>query len=217
MSIIFFQPIQRKQRTGNNRYKFAKGVHVAGSTAHKKFDPQQLISVNQAVAVAEELVSNYYKLSDTQMRQMNYDIKTASQLSPHEIVKAHFAQIVRYRAQKKDSLLETDASDFYLICLQDHAILSAVKKFKQLRLYPFMLYVVCHELIHVVRFRRFLQHFHVPPEERQREEIRVHHVTREILKPVQTSDMDLVFEFYHKWQEAFEQMDEILADQDRAI
>lgn len=207
---------EAKVRSNRQPRYSCKGAHVTGSTLHKEFDSLQMITVNQAVDVAEEMVSNFYKLSDSQMRQLNYDIKTASQLAPHEIVKAHFAQIVRYRAQKKGSLLETDAKDFYLICLQDQAILSAIKKFGQLPLYPFMLYVVCHELIHVVRFRRFLQHFHVSPEERQLEEIRVHHATREILKPASISGLDSVFEFYHKWQEAFERMDEIVADHDDA-
>ena len=183
---------------------------MAESRARKTFDADQITAVNQAVAVAEELVSNFYKFSDSQMRQLNYDIKTAAQLAAHEIVDAHFAQIVRYRAQKKDSLLEVDATDFYLICLQDHAVLSAVDRFSRPALYPFMTYIVCHELIHVVRFRRFLQHFQVAPEERQLEEIRVHHATREMLRRANIDDMGPVFEFYGKWQEAFEEMGEIV-------
>ncbi len=187
---------------------------MAGSTTPNEFDSPQLMTVTQAVCVAEELVSNFYKLSDSQLRQLNYDIKSASQLSPQEIVDDHFAQIVRYRAQKKDSVLGTDSKDYYLICLQDHAILDAVSRFKQLQLYPFMLYIVCHELIHIVRFRQFLQHFHVPSQERQIEEIRVHHVTREILRKSCTDDMDPVLDFYGKWQEAFDQMHEIVDDID---
>ncbi len=185
---------------------------MAEGNERATFDSQQMALVNQAVGVAEELVSNFYKFSNSQMRQLNYDIKTASQLAPHEIVEAHFAQIVRYHAQKRGSLLETDAADFFLICLQDHAILAAVERFNGLRLYPFMIYIVCHELIHVVRFRRFLQHFHVPSEERQIEEIRVHQQTREMLKKANIDGMEAVFGFYGKWQEAFEEMDEIAAN-----
>ncbi len=183
---------------------------MAEGLARITFDADQITAVNQAVGVAEELVSNFYKFSGSQMLQLNYDIKTAVQLEPHEIVDAHFAQIMRYRAQKKDSLLEVDATDLYRICLQDHAILAAVNRFRHLRLYPFMLYIVCHELIHVVRFRRFLQHFHVAPEERQLEEIRVHHATREMLSKANIDDIGPVFEFYCKWQEAFEEMGEIV-------
>ena len=182
---------------------------MTGGAEKRKFDERQMESVNQAVSVSEEMVSNYYKLSDTQMLQLNYDIRTASRLAPHEIVEDHFAQIVRYRARKKASMLETEAEDFYLLCIQDHAILDAIDRFRALRLYPFMLYIVCHELIHVVRFRRYLQHFHVEQEKRQLEEIRVHHETREVLRGSRARDLDAVLEFYGQWREAFEQMDEI--------
>jgi len=187
---------------------FGKGC-MADSGEKRKFDECQLDSVTQAVGVCEEMVSNYYKLSDSQMLQLNYDIRTASRLAAHEIVDAHFAQIVRYRARKKASTLKTEAEDFYLVCIQDHAILDAIDRFPALSLYPFMLYIVCHELIHVVRFRRFLQHFHVPQEERQFEEIRVHHETREVLRQSRAQNLDAVLTFYGQWREAFEQMDEI--------
>lgn len=174
-----------------------------------QFDPDQLYTVNQAVDAAEELVCNFYKLSVTQIRQLNYDIKTAAQLVDHEIIEPHFAQIIRYRTRKIDSLLESDADDFYKVCLQDHSILSALKEFEFLRLYPFMLYIVCHELIHVVRFRRFLQHFHAPPDHRQKEEIRVHHLTHEVLGKIRISDLEPVFEFFRQWQQAFNETEEM--------
>jgi len=174
-----------------------------------QFNPDQVNTVTQAVVAAEELVSDFYKLSLGQMRQLNYDIKTSAELSSQEIVELHFAQIIRYKAHKIDSLLETDADDFYKICLQDHSILSTLERFDRLRLYPFMLYIVCHELIHVVRFRRFLQQFHAPPEQRQKEEIRVHHLTREVLEKIRISDMDGVFGFYRQWQQAFHETEEM--------
>ena len=199
MSIIFYQDHARITR-----------MIMTGSGARIEFDSRQLLTVNQAVCVAEELISDFYKLSDSQLRQLNYDVKSRSQLAAHEIVDAHFAQIVRYRARKKDAVLETDATDFYLVCLQDHVILDTIERFMALRLYPFMLYVICHELVHVVRFRRFLQNFHAPPEERQQEEIRVHHITRRILRNSHTDGMEPVFDFYGDWQVAFDQMSEII-------
>ncbi len=176
-----------------------------------QFDLDQMLIVNKAVGVSEELISNYYKLSASQMRQLNYDIKTLGQLESREIVETHFAQIVRYMARKRDSLLETDADDYYKICLQDHSILATLEQSPQLHLYPFMLYIVCHELIHVVRFRRFLQHFDVAPEERRKEEIRVHHLTREVLSKGRIAEITPVLEYYIKWQEAFFEMDEFAA------
>lgn len=170
------------------------------------FGPEQLSTVNRSVEMAEELVSNYYKLSGSQVRQLNYDIKTAADLVANEITTVHFAQIVRYKAQKKDSLLETEADDFYKICIQDPVVIDALEKGRQLQLYPFMLYVICHELIHVVRFRRFLQHFHAPAEQRQAEEARVHHLTHRILDKAGIAHVAPVFRFYEKWHQAFYEM-----------
>ncbi|MGM0451788.1 MAG: hypothetical protein ACQERN_01300 [Thermodesulfobacteriota bacterium] len=170
------------------------------------FSQKQLGTVNQSVETAEELVSNYYKLSGSQMRHLNYDIKTASHLVPHEITDVHFAQIVRYKVQKKDTLLETEADDFYKICIQDPVIIKALEQMPSLRLYPFVLYVVCHELIHVVRFRHFLQHFHATPQQRQTEEAKVHHLTHRILENATIAHVGPVFQFYEKWHQAFYDM-----------
>ncbi|MCF8095562.1 MAG: hypothetical protein K9J79_09420 [Desulfobacteraceae bacterium] len=164
-----------------------------------KFTSDQIAVVSRALATAEDLVSEYYKLSATRMRQLNYDVKTAAELSQHEIVRDHFAQIVRYRTERRNSLLRTDAEDFYKICLQDHSILSVVNRFARIGLYEFLLYVICHELIHVVRFRRFQQRFDVPEEQKQAEEVRVHKITHEILEQQQIPGMPPVFEFYENW------------------
>ncbi len=173
---------------------------------HPKFSPEQITEVSRAVATAEHLVSDYYKLSATQMRQLNYDVKTAADLGGHEIVEDHFAQIVRYRAQKAESLLKTETDDFYKICLQDHSIIQVIRDFENIWLYPFLLYIICHELVHVVRFRRFQQQFSVPDEQKRSEEIRVHRITHEILAGQQTAGMDSVFGFYENWRTAEDMM-----------
>ncbi|MFW6052593.1 MAG: hypothetical protein ACOC8I_01655 [Desulfosalsimonas sp.] len=169
---------------------------------NSKFSSGQITVVSRAAAEAEDLVSDYYKLSATQMRQLNYDIKTVAELEPHEVVIEHFAQIVHYRTQKQNSFLTTEAEDFYKICLQDHSILSEVRRHPEIELYPFLLYIICHELIHVVRFRRFKQRFSVPDEQRQAEEIRVHGITHEILARRNIAGMQPVFEFYENWRKA---------------
>lgn len=173
---------------------------------HRFFSHKQLGTVNESVEAAEELVSNYYKLSGSQMRHLNYDVKTASHLVPQEMTDVHFAQIVRYKAQKENTLLETEADDFYKICIQDSVILEALEQSPKLRLYPFVLYVVCHELIHVVRFRRFLQNFHATAQQRQAEEAKVHHLTHRVLERARIAHVEPVFRFYEKWHQAFHDM-----------
>jgi len=168
------------------------------------FDPEQMAVVSQAVAMAEDLVSDYYKFSASELRQLNYDVKTAADLGAREIVADHFAQIVRYRAEKQNAVLITSAQDFYKICVQDHSILACLKKHSAMALYPFLVYVICHELVHVVRFNRFQQRFDVPEDQKQTEETRVHRITHEILAPRKIKGMAPVFAFYGNWLTAAE-------------
>ncbi len=164
------------------------------------FVPQQLEKVTRAVEMAEELISNYYKLSSSQLRRLNYDVKTLADLSPEEIVSGHFAQIVKYKSKRKDVLRETEAEDFYKICLQDHSILTALEMHPDLEFLGFLLYIVCHELIHVVRFRRFLQQFDASAAEKMAEEQRVHAKTHEILSNLSIDGIAGVLNFYENWR-----------------
>ncbi len=174
----------------------------------ESFGKDQLTVVNDAVSVAEELTSNAYKMSFSEWRRC-YDIKTLSDLIPDEIVQGPFAQIMRYVGRKAETSLGSSKYDFYKICLQDHNILSAMNESPKLVLYPFMLYIVCHELIHVVRFMKFLQAFDATPEERIEEEARVHEGTRSILEKASITGMDAVFEFYRGWQEPLDQVKDV--------
>ena len=164
------------------------------------FSPKNIEIVNNSVAMAEEMVSNHFKLSATQLMGLNYDIKTLADLSDEEIVSNHFAQVIRYAVKKKNDLLGTSVKDFYKICLQDHSIINAMKRNRDLDLFAFALYIVTHELIHVIRFQRFLQHFDAPCHEKNDEEIRVHHQTHEILSKSRLASLHPVFEFYEKWR-----------------
>ena len=168
----------------------------------EKFNTDQIGILNNAVAMAEEIVSNFYKISASQWSAMGgYDIKTLVDLCQDEIVHGPFAQIIRYEGQKKDTSLGSLVYDYYKICLQDHSILSAQKQLPGMKLFPFILYIVVHELIHIVRFSKFLQSFDASPDEKKAEETRVHEKTREILSKVQVQGLAEVLEFYDKYRE----------------
>ena len=94
----------------------------------RRFRSDQIMHINDAVAMAEELVSNHYKLSAAQWLRRKYDVKTAGDLSAAEIINGPFAQVIRYEGRKTDADLKSDAFDFYKICLQDHAILDALDR-----------------------------------------------------------------------------------------
>jgi len=168
------------------------------------FQQGQVLIVNDAVAMAEELVSNHYKLSTAQWLHRKYDVKTVADLLPGEIISGPFAQVIRYEGRKANGDLNSDTFDFYKICLQDHAILDALEQYPSLELFPFTLYIITHELIHIVRFTKFLQSFVASEDERHAEEIRVHEKTHEILKPIRNPDMTDVFDFYARWRKDFD-------------
>jgi hypothetical protein len=130
----------------------------------------------------------------------------APDLAPEELVDGPFAQVIRYEGRKTDADLKSVSFDFYKICLQDHAILETLDQSPALRLFPFSLYIITHELIHIVRFTKFLQRFVATDEERHAEEVRVHDKTHAILTPVSIPGMDAVFRFYAHWRKDFDRL-----------
>ena len=170
----------------------------------RRFTDNQILVVNNAVSMAEELVSNHYKMSASQWLRPKFDVKTQMDLTPEETVDGPFAQIIRYEGKRQDSSLGSSAYDFYKICLQDQAILAILEAKPQIQLSPFVLYIVTHELIHIVRFSRFLQSFEASPDEKMAEEARVHHLTHEILFPESISGMSHVLAFYEQWRQPLE-------------
>ena len=172
-----------------------------------KFNTDQINIINNCVAMAEELVSNFYKMSASQWSAAcAYDIKTLVDLSPEEIVHGPFAQVIRYKGWRKDSSLGSSTYDFYKICLQDHSILSAIKDSPGIKIFPFTLYIVTHELIHILRFSKFLQNFQATPKEMMAEEAHVHETTHDILKSVNISGMENVLRFYEKWRKPIDDL-----------
>jgi len=170
----------------------------------RQFTDTQIREVNNAVSMAEELVSNYYKMSASQWLRPKFDVKTLAELAPEETVDGPFAQIIRYEGKRQDSSLGSSAYDFYKICLQDQAILAILESQPEIHLSPFVLYIITHELIHIVRFSRFLQNFNASPDEKMVEEARVHHLTHDILLPERITGMSPVLAFYERWRQPLE-------------
>ncbi|MBU1169787.1 MAG: hypothetical protein KKD44_09520 [Proteobacteria bacterium] len=162
----------------------------------EEFSDEQIVIVNNAIEMAEDIVSEFYKMSSSQWLRNRYDVLTLSQLSKSEIVFGPFAQIVRYLGKRNKSQLGSGDFDFYRICLQDHSIIQALRENFSLRLDPFVLYIIAHELIHIIRFGKFIQFFDASPDERALEETIVHQSTVDILKKINISGMKEVFKFY---------------------
>jgi hypothetical protein len=118
-------------------------------TSEKKpntFSDQELTVITESAAMAEELVSNHYKMSPSQWLRRRYDFKTRADLAPEEIVTGPFAQIIRYEGKKNDRTLGSSSYDFYKVCLQDHEILAALEDSPDIELFPFSLYIKREQL-----------------------------------------------------------------------
>jgi hypothetical protein len=146
------------------------------------FKAQEIGILAQAIEVSEELISDFYKISTSEWKRYRYDIQSLSSLYEEEITDIAFAQIRRYLRRPGDKTRGSEPGDFFKICIQDHVIRRAVKRDSHIELFPLTAYVVIHELIHVVRFAKFVQRFDSTASEQDAEEKRVHAITYDLLQ-----------------------------------
>jgi hypothetical protein len=160
------------------------------------FRQQHKELLKEATVIAEEVISDFFKLSGSHWRRARYDILTLEALRDEEISPHALALVAKYDGRHQDRLLQSAVFDFYRVCLQDHNILKTLAKCKELRLLPLLLYIVTHELIHIVRFSQFLALYEAPEDGKQEEERRVHRLTQQILAPLKVRDLPPVIKYY---------------------
>lgn len=163
--------------------------------------------LREAAVIAEEMTSDFFKLTPTCWRRARYDILTLEGLEQEEISPHALALVAKYHGCHRDRVLKSAVFDFYRICLQDHNILKALDACPDLSLLPLLLYILTHELVHVVRFSRFQALFEAPEEQKDEEERKVHLLTQKILTPLKSPDIPRVIRYYEEnrqggWQYA---------------
>ena len=166
------------------------------------FCPQHREPLAEALVVAEEMTSDFFKLTSRHWLAARYDISTLAHLREEEISPHALALVAKYDGCPEGRVLRSSSFDFYRVCLQDHNILKALATRKDLKLFPFLCYILTHELVHIVRFSRFEARFDTSAEEKLREEARVHQLTWKILAPLNKSlDLGPVIEYHQQhWQ-----------------
>jgi len=160
------------------------------------FGHEKLRIVSDALDVAEDVTGNFYKLSSDQWRRHPYDVKTLASLRRDEIFPHAFAVLSRGRMAMGGVTGKPSQRDCYFICLQDDRILSAVRRDKEIGLFPLLVYVLTHELVHVVRFSSFARRFEASGKTREDEESIVHSTTHDILRRCPIPTLDHVLESY---------------------
>ena len=163
---------------------------------HPPFKAEDMLTVSEALDIAEDQTGDFYKFSTGQWRRHRYDVKTLSQLTRYEVSQEAFALLEKHTRSKHGVDAKFRHHDFYFICLQDHRILKAIKRDRNLELLPLLVYVFTHELVHIVRFCNFSQRFEVSTKDREKEEQIVHATTYEVLKELSLPKLGYILDSY---------------------
>jgi hypothetical protein len=160
------------------------------------FKDDNIDTVSEALFIAEEKIGDYYQFSSRQWRRHHYDVKTLAALEEDEITSFAFALLNKRSRVVEGFDSSTKKRDFYFICLQDHLILNALRRDKNLTLLPLLVYIFTHELVHIVRFCNYFQRYEVTGKNRENEENLVHETTFNILKKTSLRNMDYILDSY---------------------
>lgn len=158
------------------------------------FERPQLLQLRRLFEFARELTGDHYHLGAEDARRMPVEIRTLVDLEDFEI---QAGDVLAYIARLgyNDSRFGR-RRDLYQVNLLDHNILGKLKHSEDLNFSALLLYVLTHELVHVIRFLKFMTPFYQSDSDHDQEEGRVHGLTQSILRRVPVSGMSSVLEKY---------------------
>ncbi|MBM3789430.1 MAG: hypothetical protein FJW35_03660 [Acidobacteria bacterium] len=138
--------------------------------------------VGPAMEEAEERTSRYYCFPPHRWQNLRYDLLTREDRDWMPIPEQALARIQRLRmeAQPRRPSLE-----FFRIQLNDPAILDvAGREALRADLYPLLVFILTHEMVHLVRLSSILCSEENRPVCREEEESRVDRIARQILAQI---------------------------------
>jgi hypothetical protein len=152
-------------------HDFLKGGVVTFST------PQRNL-VFQAQDEAEDRTAGYYCIPPFRWERLRYDLLTQADHGWEPLPDPMLAR-VRYLQR----LNASNPFDFYRIELCDKSILATAERENLLKnLYPFLVYILTHEMVHMVRLSSILDNQpEMPVSCTESEEQRVQRISRRIL------------------------------------
>lgn len=136
--------------------------------------------------MAEGLTWRYFNLPPDEWKRNPYGIFTRKEVDHALLEPDVLAQVVRYRPGTSSRAAKEEPR--YGVVLQDPNILLALLRSCAHDLWTLGLFVLTHELVHIVRFRKDGADFFASAHERDKEERVVHAMTREILSGVTNTD-----------------------------
>jgi hypothetical protein len=143
-----------------------------------QFSPPQRNLVFQALDEAEKRTSGYYCIPPFRWERLQYDLLTQADHGWEPLPEPTLARVRCLQRVNRNR-----AFDFYRIELNDRSILEAAHRENLTTdLYPFFVYILTHEMVHMVRLSSILDgpDTLVPCEET--EEKRVQRISRGILE-----------------------------------
>jgi hypothetical protein len=143
-----------------------------------QFSSPQRSLIYRAMEEAEERTTGYYCIPPFRWQALRYDLLTSADHGWEPIPEPVLARVrclqrVKYR----------HSFDFYRIELNDRSILSAAEREKLGKdLYPFFVYILTHEMVHMVRLSSILENGpETPVPCNETEEDRVQRISQRIL------------------------------------
>ena len=121
-----------------------------------RFSREQRKLVIRALGEAEEHTSRYYCIPPHQWQRLRYDLLTRQDTEWEPLPEVVLARV---QCLEKLSARRSQPFDFYRIQLNDPSILRAAKR-ENLRndLYHFLVYILTHEMVHLVRLSTIIGH-----------------------------------------------------------
>jgi hypothetical protein len=148
------------------------------------FSPRQRHLAISALEEAEVRTSDYYCIPPFRWQSVRYDLLTRQDPEWQPLPDGMLARTRRLQRERHPW-------DFFRIELNDPGILVAAHR-ENLRtaLYPFLLYILTHEMVHLVRLSHILADSEQHSATRDTEELRVSQIVRSILAVTPTPGLD---------------------------
>jgi len=158
------------------------------------FQPVHLEMLGNAVALSEEIISDSFGLTTDYWLKNPFEVKTLRDEAHEEVPKGVYAHLKKYGNNWWEKFCGRDTRCLYKIIVLDPRVLETTGGEPPVMM-PFFLYIMTHELIHMVRFARF--ECAATIKDKTEEEKRVHLLTEKVLEKVKIPNLDLVIDFFN--------------------
>lgn len=160
-----------------------------------RFSPGQRALAIRAMEDAEARTLHYYCIPPHRRARLQYDLVTSQDTEWEPLPDAALAKVLRLHQWKPKG---KTVHDFYRILLNDPGILTVLHREElESDLYPFLVYILTHEMVHIVRLSTILPDGHEAHLAPEIEESRVHSVAYRILSRADDLKLSPILSKFH--------------------